>query len=403
MHVIDLKLSEVGVDKDVLVSFIYVNVGDKIQVNDNIIMIETDKASMDFPACEAGEVTEILVKVGDRLNKNDTILKLSITPFSTVSNKIEMHKDNKLPSNNVNLLKTADYDFSNVHASPSIRRLARELNVDLTTCIGTGKNNRITEEDVRTCVTKEIKTVSLNNNVSSNVDFYKYGEIRIEPKSKIKKISGDNLLRNWISIPHVTQFDEIDISDLEDFRKSINEEYKKEDLRVSILSFLIKANVYALKKFPLVNSSLDGDNIIYKQYFNIGIAVDTDKGLVVPVIKNVDKKGILDIAKEVIELSQNAREGKLKISDMQGGVFTISSLGGVGGSAFTPIINSPEVAILGVSKSSIKPVWQDNAFIPRLILPISFSYDHRVIDGVLAAKYTTYLADIMKDIRKLIL
>ena len=278
---------------------------------------------------------------------------------------------------------------------------------------GSGNNGRITESDVKAFV-KGILT-SQGSIVGSGtvggldvlpwpkVDFAKFGEIEVKERLRIKKLSGANLSRNWIMIPHVTQFDEADITSLEEFRKQINEEYKKTDIKVSPLAFLIKASVFALKKFPEFNSSIDGDNIVYKKYFNIGFAADTPQGLVVPVLKDADKKGVVQIAQETSELAKLAREGKLKPLDMQGGCFTISSLGGIGGTAFTPIVNAPEVAILGVSKSNIKPIWNGTEFIPRLMMPLSLSYDHRVIDGALAAKFTTYLAQVIADVRRLVL
>ncbi len=401
-QIIEVKLSDIGVNKSILVSDVYVKIDDEIKLNDNIIMIETDKASMDFSSPNSGKVVEVLVKVGDKINQGDTILKLISDVKQSFQDESESdnRKKEEVSSRKIDL---PQQDFSKVYASPSIRKLARELNVDLNKCIGTGEKNRITEEDVITYLNKQTKQVNVFNNDSLTIDYSKFGEVKIESLPRIKKISGDNLSKNWISIPHVTQFDDADITELEEFRKSINDEYKDSGIKVSILAFLIKANFFALRKFPEFNSSLDGDNIIYKKYFNIGFATDTDQGLVVPVIKDVDKKSILTIAKEISDLSSIARSGKLKLNDMQGGVFTISSLGGIGGTAFTPIINAPEVAILGVSKAIIKPIWFDNKFNPRLILPLSLSYDHRIIDGVLAAKYTTYLSSILKDIRKLLL
>jgi pyruvate dehydrogenase E2 component (dihydrolipoamide acetyltransferase) len=307
------------------------------------------------------------------------------------------------------------------HASPSIRKFARELGVDLSRVAGSGQKGRITQEDVQNFVkgimagSTAVAAVSAPAKNGSGVgldvlpwpslDFSKFGATTISPLSRIKKLSGPNLHRNWVMIPHVTQFDEADITGLEDFRKSSNEAMAKSGVKLTMLAFVIKASVAALKKFPAFNSSLDatGENLILKQYYNVGFAADTPNGLVVPVVKNADQKTLSQIAQEMGDLSAQAREGKLKPADMQGATFTISSLGGIGGTAFTPIINAPEVAILGLSKSSIKPVWDGKAFQPRLMLPLSLSYDHRVIDGAMAAKFTAYLADVLADLRKTLL
>ena len=303
------------------------------------------------------------------------------------------------------------------HASPSVRKFARELGVDVTRVTGTGPKNRILHEDVQGFVKQVMSGAStpvaigaaagggtgLNLLPWPKVDFSKFGATEAVPLSRIKKISGQNLARNWAMIPHVTQNEEADVTDLEEFRKSTNEAMAKQGVKLTMLAFIIKASVAALKKFPDFNSSLDGDNLIRKKYFNIGFAADTPNGLMVPVIKGVDQKSILDISKEMGELSAQAREGKLKPADMQGACFTISSLGGIGGTAFTPIINAPEVAILGVSKSSIKPVWDGKAFAPRLILPMSLSYDHRVIDGAAGARFAAHLAGLLNDMRRTLL
>ena len=307
------------------------------------------------------------------------------------------------------------------HASPSIRKFARELGVDLSKVPGTAPKGRITQQDVQNYV-KGVIAGSASAPVASaastngsgaglnllpwpSLDFSKFGATETQPLSRIKKLSGPNLHRNWVMIPHVTQFDEADISDLEEFRKSSNAALAKSGVKLTMLAFVIKASVSALKKFPAFNSSLDanGENLILKQYYNIGFAADTPNGLVVPVVKNADQKTLSQIANEMGELSAQARDGKLKPADMQGATFTISSLGGIGGTAFTPIINAPEVAILGLSKSSMKPVWDGKQFVPRLMLPLSLSYDHRVIDGAMAAKFTAYLADVLADLRKTML
>jgi pyruvate dehydrogenase E2 component (dihydrolipoamide acetyltransferase) len=304
--------------------------------------------------------------------------------------------------------------FKAAHASPSVRKFARELGVDLARVKGTGPNGRIQQQDVQAFVKQAMSGAgaagagitgggALNLLPWPTVDFAKFGPVEAKPLSRIKKISGANLARNWVMIPHVTQFDEADITDLEAFRVQLNRENEKAGIKMTMLAFLIKAAVAALKKFPDFNASLDGDNLVLKQYFNIGFAADTPNGLVVPVLKNADQKGVLQIAKEMGDLSAKAREGKLGPAEMQGGCFSISSLGGIGGTAFTPIINAPEVAILGVSKSAMKPVWNGKEFAPRLMLPLSLSYDHRVIDGASAARFTAYYAALLADLRRVVL
>ncbi len=300
------------------------------------------------------------------------------------------------------------------HASPSVRRFARELGVDVSQVKGSGPKGRILQQDVQNFVKQALAQprgtaqsagggAGLDLLPWPQVDFAKFGPVEAKPLSRIKKISGANLARNWVMIPHVTQFDEADITDLEALRVRINKENEKSGVKLTMLAFLIKAAVAALKKFPDFNASLDGENLVYKQYFHIGFAADTPNGLVVPVIRDADKKGVIEIAKEMGELSAKAREGKLGPAQMQGGCFSISSLGGIGGTAFTPIINAPEVAILGVSKSQIKPLWDGKAFQPRLMVPLSLSYDHRVIDGASAARFTAYLAQVLADMRRVLL
>ncbi len=302
------------------------------------------------------------------------------------------------------------------HASPSVRKFARELGVDVSKVTGTGPKGRILQDDVQAFVKKVMSGQgapaaggaitgggALNLLPWPQVDFAKFGAVESKPLSRIKKLSGANLARNWVMIPHVTQFDEADITELEALRVRLNKENEKAGIKLTMLAFLIKASVSALKKFPDFNASLDGENLVYKQYFHIGFAADTPNGLVVPVLKNADQKGVLQIAKEMGELSAKARDGKLGPADMQGGCFSISSLGGIGGTAFTPIINAPEVAILGVSKSATKPVWDGKAFAPRMMLPLSLSYDHRVIDGAAAARFTAYLATLLGDLRRAVL
>jgi len=308
--------------------------------------------------------------------------------------------------------------FRAAHASPSVRKFARELGVDLSKVTGTGPKGRILQEDVQQFVKRALSgpapgAAPVAGGVTGGgelsllpwpkVDFTKFGAIEAKPLSRIKKISGANLARNWVMIPHVTQFDEADVTDLEALRVALNKENEKSGIKVTMLAFLIKASVAALKKFPDFNTSLEGDSLVYKKYYNIGFAADTPNGLVVPVLKNADQKGVLQIAREMGELSAKAREGKLGPADMQGGCFSISSLGGIGGTAFTPIINAPEVAILGVSRSAQKPVWDGKAFVPKLMLPMSLSYDHRVIDGAQAARFTSYFGALLADMRRALL
>ncbi|MBP9742072.1 MAG: dihydrolipoyllysine-residue acetyltransferase [Burkholderiales bacterium] len=436
-NLVELKVPDIGTDDKVSVAEIYVKVGDSISIDDNLIMLETDKASMDVPASESGIVKEIYVKVGSKVSQGDVIIKVEAATSPTTAAKTDTvpaktavaetvapKNINNSNSSNTKTNTTTNDDeaidedsFSRAIASPSIRKLARELGVDLSLLKGSGSKGRVTEADVKSFVKGIISGETLNvlptvvNNVGGGlnllpwpkIDFAKFGEVEVKPQSRIKKISAANLARNWAMIPHVTQFDDADITGLEEFRCELNEEYKKDGIKISPLAFLIKASVFALKKFPQFNTSLDGDNLIYKKYFNIGFAADTPHGLVVPVLKDAHRKGIVEIAAETSALAKLAREGKLMPTDMQGGSFTISSLGGIGGTAFTPIINAPEVAILGISKSSIKPWWNGKEFVPRLIMPLSLSYDHRVIDGALAAKFTTYLANILADVRRLIL
>lgn len=432
--VIELKIPDIGAT-DVNVAEVYIKKGDKIKVDDNLLMLETEKATMEVPATHAGTVQDVKIKVGDKVNEGSLILTLQTdgivantgktsdssakaepakgTAASSQADtpvKAEILKSSTPVSNNTasNIDEAA---FSKAFASPSIRKLARELGVDLGKVKGDGTKGRITEDNLKAFV-KGVMNGSISSGIPTNgsgldllpwpkVDFAKFGEIEVKEMSRIKNISGKNLARNWVMIPHVTQFDEADITTLEEFRKQLNEENKKAEIKITPLAFLIKACVFALKKFPEFNASIDGDKLVYKKYYNIGFAADTPNGLVVPVLKDADKKGIIELATESSNMAKLAREGKLKPTDMQGGTFTISSLGGIGGTAFTPIVNAPEVAILGVSKASIKPVWNGTEFIPRQMLPLSLSYDHRIIDGALAAKFTSFLAQVIADTRRL--
>ena len=431
-NIIEIKIPDIGGSSNVNVAEIYFKVGDVIKKDDNLLMLETDKATMEVPSEYDGEVKEVLVKLGDKVNEGDLIFKiLDLSQRNLNDNHkavfneeklLEKINENKqeLPeikqqdfiSSNVSVANIDNDLFISAHASPSIRKLARELGVDLSQVKGSGVKGRIIEDDVKSFVKGIISSSVSNNNVVvqgggldllpwPKVDFAKYGEIDVQPLSRIKKLSGANLARNWAMIPHVTQFDEANITELENFRKQLNEEYK--NIKITPLAFLIKACVYVLKIYPEFNSSLSGDNLVYKKYYHIGFAADTPQGLVVPVLKDADKKGLIEIAEETSLLAKMAREGKLKPQDMQGSTFTVSSLGGIGGTNFTPIINAPEVAILGVSKSIMKPVWNGKEFTGQLMLPLALSYDHRVIDGALAAKFTSYLAKVLSDVKRLII
>ncbi|MFC3107091.1 dihydrolipoyllysine-residue acetyltransferase [Undibacterium arcticum] len=441
MSSIEVKVPDIGDFKEVEVIELMVKVGDTIKVDQSLITVESDKASMEIPSSHAGVVKEIRVKVGDKVAEGSLLLLVEAagdaaapTPAAAAAapaapvpapapaaapGPAAASAPAQIATPTAAAVPVATADGAKPHASPSIRKFARELGVDLMRVTGTGPKARITHEDVQQFVkgvmSGAIGSASAAGGKGSGVgldllpwpslDFSKFGATELLPLSRIKKLSGPNLHRNWVMIPHVTQFDEADITDLEGFRKSSNDAMAKSGVKLTMLAFVIKASVAALKKFPAFNSSLDakGENLILKQYYHIGFAADTPNGLVVPVLKDADKKGLAQIAQEMGELSAQAREGKLKPTDMQGATFTISSLGGIGGTAFTPIINAPEVAILGLSKSGMKPVWDGKVFAPRLMLPLSLSYDHRVIDGAMAAKFTVYLADVLADLRKTLL
>lgn len=436
-----IKVPDIGDAHDVDVIEVLVNVGDTVEQEQSLITLETEKASMEVPSPHAGTVKELLIKVGDKVSEGFDILALEVedsaqqtqspSPATPEQQAPEPAKSaaaaaaksgagkmaSEPPQRTSPTEAYADTDIpatSLPHASPSVRAFARELGVDLYQIEGSGRKGRITADDVRLYVKTRLAEPAQAPSTATQlggldllpwpeVDFSRFGAIEAQPLSRIKKISGANLHRNWVLIPHVTNNDVADITALEAFRKQLNEEHKKEGTRVTILAFLIKACVAALKRFPEFNSSLVGDSLILKKYYNIGFAADTPQGLVVPVLKEADKKGVLQIAQEMSELAEQAREGKLGAQDMQGGCFTISSLGGIGGTDFTPIINAPEVAILGVSRSSMQPVWNGSDFEPRLMLPLSLSYDHRVIDGAAAARFNAYLAQILADFRRVIL
>ncbi len=432
--IIDIAVPDIGEDGEVDCIDVLVNVGDVIEEEEGLITLETDKATMDVPSTHAGTVKEVFVNAGDKVKEGTLVIKLettsgeaSVAPAAPApATVVEAPAPKVAPTTEPKAApvphhpQVGNVNKGAIYASPAIRRLAREFGVDLALVKGTGRKNRIVKDDVQSYVKYELSRPKANagSSVASGegglqvvsakaVDFAKFGEIETKPLSRIQKISGPFLHRNWVTIPHVTQFDEADITNVEAFRKEQNLICEKQKLgfKITPLVFILKAAADALRAFPTFNSSLseDGESLILKKYIHIGVAVDTPNGLVVPVVRDVDQKGIHQLSRELLEISIKAREGKLKAADMQGGCFTISSLGGIGGTAFTPIVNAPEVAILGVSKSEMKPKWNGKDFEPKLMLPLSMSYDHRVIDGALAARFTVHLASVMSDIRKLIL
>lgn len=433
---IEIKVPDIGDYKDIPVIEVLVKAGDTVEKEQSLVTLESDKATMDVPSSAAGVVKEVKVKVGDNVSEGSVIVVLeteggaaATAPAPAPKQTAEKPSDapaapSPAPAQPSALAQAPVIQAGEggarqaSHASPSVRKFARELGVDVVQVQGTGPKGRITQADV-TAFIKGVMTGQraapagaapaaagggeLNLLPWPKVDFTKFGPVDPKPLSRIKKISGANLHRNWVMIPHVTNNDEADITDLEALRVQLNKENEKAGVKVTMLAFVIKAVVAALKQFPTFNASLDGDNLVFKQYFHIGFAADTPNGLVVPVIRDADKKGLIDIAKEMTELSKAARDGKLKPDQMQGGCFSISSLGGIGGTNFTPIINAPEVAILGLSRGAMKPVWDGKQFVPRLILPLSLSYDHRVIDGAAAARFNAYLGAILADFRRVIL
>lgn len=426
---------DIGNFEDIPVIEIMVKPGDSVQAEDPLIVLESDKATVEVPAPYSGTIQEILLKTGTKVSKGSEILTMEVAAVTQEKEKpLEPQQAESQPvvteprqsetapavkpqatttprpvSPSAALPEPAQESTGNKpHASPSVRRFARELGVDLSKVTGTGPKLRILKEDVQAFVKQALSCEqgaggSLNLLPWPHVDFAKFGPIELKSLSRIRRISGANLHRNWVMIPHVTQFDEADITDLETLRKTHNETWQNNGTRLTILAFLIKAVTAALKKFPEFNASLDNSTaegqLIIKHYYHLGFAVDTPNGLVVPVIRDADQKGVISIAEELARLSSLAREGKLMPNDMQGASFTISSLGGIGGTGFTPIINAPEVAILGISRASLKPVYQNDKLVPRLMLPLSLSYDHRVIDGAAAARFTAHLASILTDMR----
>ena len=468
-EIIEVKIPDIGDFKDVPVIEVLVKPGDTVQAEDPIITLESDKAAMEVPSPTAGTVKDMKVKVGDKVSQGSLLMLLETAEQSATQDSastqasppknsgqdgsamptVETPKSApaaqsipgpvRAPEPSAELspvtgappapggteepmapppvvlmpgpaeMVTAVVGGQRSHASPSVRRVARELGVDISRLKGSGPKGRILKEDVHNYVKMALTGArpaaggALDLLPWPKVDFSKFGPVEMQALSRIKKLSGAYLARNWVMIPHVTQFDEADVTEMEEFRVAINKEHEKKGIKVTILAFLIKASVAALKKFPEVNSSLDGENLVFKHYYHIGFAADTPHGLVVPVIKDADKKSVLDIAREAAELAKKARDGKLAPTEMQGGSFSISSLGGIGGSAFTPIINAPEVAILGVSKAEIRPQWNGKEFAPRLMLPLSLSYDHRVVDGAAGARFITHLGQVLTDMRRAML
>jgi pyruvate dehydrogenase E2 component (dihydrolipoamide acetyltransferase) len=428
-NAIEVKVPDIGDFKNIPVIEILVKPGDTVHAEDPLVTLESDKATLEVPSPVAGTVREIRIKVGDKVSEGALVLMLEASGDAPAVSKaapapaVAAPQPVKAPPAPaakpapVAAPVAASVDeaaFGKAHASPSVRRIARELGVDLSRVKGSGPKDRVVKEDVQAYVKTELARprggeggggLGFNLPPMQPVDFSKFGPVTTQPLSRIKKLSGGFLHRNWVSIPHVTQHDEADITELEAFRKTQSEEAKKSGIKFTMLGFLMKAAVVALKQFPEFNASLspDGESLVLKDYFHIGVAVDTPAGLVVPVIRDVDKKGLLEIARELGDLSLRMRNGKISPADLQGGCFSVSSLGGIGGTFFTPIINAPEVAILGVGKAVMKPVWNGKEFVPRLMLPLSLSYDHRVIDGALGARFSTYLTTVLSDIRRLVL
>ena len=443
-----LIVPDIGDFKDVEIIEVHIKAGDAVAVEDPLITLETDKAAMDIPASDAGTVKEVMVKVGGAINQGDEIAVIETAaatdkpaekPAAAAADKTDDKAEAKTTApqdqpqaaaapqsmdptpepaaapqaqapQSMRPPPVAGVDeaaYQSAHASPAVRRFARELGADLGQVQGSGRKGRVTQEDVKAFVKQALGGGAGGLQVAPmpEVDFAAFGPVELLPLSKINKLTGRFLHRNWVTIPHVTQFDEANITELEKFRKTTAQEYKEQGVKLTLLAFLVKAVISALKKYPRFNGSLDsgGENLVMKRYFHIGIAVDTADGLVVPVIRDADKKSLIEIAREMGELSARARDKKLKSAELQGGCFSISSLGGIGGTAFTPIINAPEVAILGVSRSQMRPVWDGGGFTPQLMLPLSLSYDHRVIDGADGARFTTYLAGVLSDTRRLLL
>jgi pyruvate dehydrogenase E2 component (dihydrolipoamide acetyltransferase) len=430
-QMIELRVPDIGDYKDVPVIELLVAVGDTVAVDTTLVTLESDKATMDVPSTAAGRIAEILIKTGDRVDEGSVIARLEVADAAPVLNNesVTVNRENqpKIEAAAAPLtvstpppmatptpaIAPAPSGPANGPCGPSVRRLARQLGVDLAQVVGSGAKGRIQQEDIIAHVKRTMQAAPAEARPAAGgsgldilpwpkIDFEKFGPIERRPKSRIQKISAANLHRNWVMMPHVTNFDEADITDLEAFRQKINGELGKDAAKVTMLAFLIKAAVHTLQTWPAFNCSLEGDDIVEKRYWHIGFAADTPNGLVVPVIRDADQKSVLQIATESSELAYLAREGKLKPDQMQGGCFTVSSLGGIGGTGFTPIINAPEVAILGVTRSAMKPVWDGQQFVPRLTLPLCLSWDHRAVDGAAAARFLVHLARLLADMRRMI-
>ncbi len=435
----DILVPDIGDFQDVPVIEIAVSPGDSVVAEDPLVTLESDKATMDVPAPAAGIVKEMKVKLGDMVSEGALILTLEVNDTDTGAVKEPGAQQERQaepgtaaaaaspdpapapaaalpaarPSPTASLPSTASAPHSPSHATPSVRRFARELGVDLSRVRGTGRKGRVLRDDVTRFVKGALGGAAAGSAAEPGtgippipaVDFAKFGDIEVQPLSRIKKISGQHLRRAWLNVPHVTHHDEADVTEMEAFRRSLKDEAASRGVRVTALSFIMKAACAALGEFPTFNASLaaDGESLVMKKYFHIGVAVDTPNGLVVPVIRDVDAKGIMELGAELAELSARARDGKLKPNEMQGGCMSISSLGGIGGTAFTPIVNAPEVAILGVTRARMTPVWDGESFAPRLMLPLDLSYDHRVVDGAEAARFMRFLCNLLADVRRLLL
>jgi pyruvate dehydrogenase E2 component (dihydrolipoamide acetyltransferase) len=433
----EVRVPDIGDFEEVDVVEVLIAAGDAVAEGDSLISLESDKATMDVPAPRAGRIREVKVATGDKVSQGHVIVTLELSdqsaaqaesssesPAPAAAAAEQRREQAPPPSQQVDTMTTVEIRpqtpapqgqideraFRQAYASPAVRQLARELGVDLGKIAGSGSKGRILRQDVQAFVKQSLSKGEEARAGGAlppmpTVDFSKFGDIERRPLSRIRKISGANVFRSWLHVPHVTQFDEADITELEEFRKARSAEAQERGIKLTLLAFIMKACADALERFPEVNSSLDpdGEHLILKRYIHIGFAVDTDDGLLVPVIRDADAKGIFELAQELGTLSASARAGKLRLEQMQGASFTISSLGGIGGTAFTPIVNAPEVAMLGVSRAQSKPVYRDGGFVPRLVLPLSFSYDHRVIDGALGVRFTTYLAAVLSDLRRMLL
>jgi pyruvate dehydrogenase E2 component (dihydrolipoamide acetyltransferase) len=426
----EVRVPDIGDFDEVDVVEVLVAAGDRVEVEDPLITLESDKATMDVPSPRQGKVIDLKVKTGDKIGQGAVILTLEVVetevvpepeeqepreaeaPAAVVSSSSPESRAPALPSPDPQVSSPAPIDeFPNsaIYASPAVRRFARELGVDLNRVKGTGRKGRIVKDDVQGFVKKVMSEPASAGGpglpAMPVIDFSKFGEIEREPLTRIQRLSLVNVHRSWLHVPHVTQHDQTDVTEMEAFRKNHAEEAEAQGFKLTPVAFLMKASVAALKEYPRVNSSLDSDeeHVVLKKYYHIAVAVDTPQGLVVPVIRDVDQKGIFELARELGDISARAREGKLKLDEMRGASFTITSLGGIGGTAFTPIVNAPEVAILGVSRTQRKPVWNGESWDPRLILPLSLSYDHRVVDGALGVRFTSYLSGVLSDLRRLLL